>query len=169
MGLNIEIKARYPDLDSAREKANEIRAKFDGSEQQTDTFFKVPKGRLKLRESSRFGSRLIPYLRPDTLEAKSSQYALLPADDPEALKNLLTGMFGTLLIVKKNRDVYFYENVRIHLDEVDGLGKFIEFEAVVAAEKNYDADRKKVDFLLSHFGITNDMLIAGAYADLLMK
>lgn len=168
MSRNIEIKARCRDLSLIRAKVAELNARHEGLEVQTDTYFKVPKGRLKLRESSRHPARLIPYLRPDSQQPRASDYALLPVDDPDVLKELLARMFGLLTRVKKERDVYWYENVRIHLDRVHGLGTFLELEAVVQADKNIPEDTQKVEFLIQLFGLHTEDLIDVSYADLIL-
>ncbi len=167
MSKNIEIKARYPDLQKAERLAQQLEAVFSGTDEQRDTFFRVPKGRLKLRESSLNGTMLIPYLRPDRSEAKDSRYVLLPVADVLATKALFDEMFGTWLVVEKTRRIYLYRNVRIHLDSVKGLGNFLEFEAVVDEKNDAQVSRKRLEELKAHFGLKAEDLLAGAYADLL--
>ncbi len=167
MSKNVEIKARFNELDRGHLKARSLGAQFVGKDQQIDTYFNVPRGRLKLRQSSLSGNFLIPYLRPDALGAKNSQYVLLPVEDVAATKTLLGQMFGLRLIVEKERHIYLWENVRIHLDEVKNLGRFLEFEAVVDAAHSAETCKEQVAFLLKHFDIPETNLIAQSYADMM--
>ncbi len=169
MSQNIEIKARYPDLDQGRAKAEALAARFVGTDHQVDTYFKVPNGRLKLRESSLSGNFLIPYLRSDDSHAKDSHYVLLPVEQVAATRQLLTQMFGVQLIVEKERAIYLWQNVRIHLDRVKHLGHFLEFEAIVDEQHSESECRQQIAFLLKHFEISETNLIAQSYADLLSK
>ncbi len=167
MPSNIELKARCPGLENARQVALSLGAEPQGIETQTDTFFATPRGRLKLRESDRRGAMLIPYLRPDEPDAKQSDYVLLPVEQPAATRRLLAHIFGETVVVRKRREVLLLGNVRIHLDRVEGLGEFIEFEAVMDDGSDPEAERAKVAELMEAFGISPHDLESRAYADLL--
>ncbi len=168
MGINIEIKARCDDLDIFKSKLLQLPVTFEGEDFQVDTFFNVPQGRLKLRESILYGNILIPYLRPDQDGPKQSDYELIPISDPQRLKGLLGKIFGIKGEVRKKRQIYLFENVRIHLDEVEKLGNFIEFEAVVDDEKAINENKDKTQWLSNYFEIANDQLVELAYMDLLL-
>ncbi|MEJ2544493.1 MAG: class IV adenylate cyclase [Calditrichaceae bacterium] len=169
LGLNIEIKARYDDLDLFKSKLVQLPVSFEGEDYQTDTFYIVPQGRLKLRESNLYGSILIPYIRSDEKGTKQSDYDLLPVSDPQKTKNLLSNILGVRGEVKKRRLIYIFENVRIHLDEVESLGNFIEFEAVIDDMKQIESNNQKVQWLLEYFNIDADHLLRVAYIDLISK
>ncbi len=169
MSFNIELKARCADLKAFEAKAQKLDHIFDGLDRQTDTFYNVPQGRLKLRESTLYGNFLIPYLRPDDSGPKRSDYILLPVSDVVATKRILDNMFGGQLLIKKTRKIYLYENVRIHLDQVESLGRFIEFEAVVKSEAEVDANRKKLDHLIKYFGVSKKDFVSSAYVDLILN
>ncbi len=165
---NIEIKAHLADIDNAHKIANELDTKLVGIDHQVDTYFKVPQGRMKLRESSLSGATLIPYLRSNQKGPKKSLYALLKSDRPETSKSILTEIFGVEKIVKKERAIYLYENVRIHLDTVEGLGTFLEFEAVYNDDTKEAQlrEQKKVDELMNKFLITKESLLTNSYGEL---
>lgn len=167
MGINIEIKARCDDLESFKSKLLQLPVSYEGEDFQIDTFFTVPNGRLKLRESILYGNILIPYIRPDREGLKQSDYELIPISDPQKVKYLLGNILEIKGEVRKKRQIYFFENVRIHLDKVEQLGDFIEFEAVIDDEKAIDANIKKTHWLLNYFLITDDQLVKVAYIDLL--
>ena len=167
MAANVEVKAICPDLAAARAAALALGAVTQGMEKQTDTFFRTPRGRLKLRESDRRGATLIPYLRPDRPQARQSDYVVLPVDDPAAAKRILSEALGVLAVVKKQREVLLLDNVRIHLDRVEGLGCFIELEAVMDRAADPAAEDAKVRALMAKLGIQDHQVQARAYVDLL--
>ena len=166
---NVELKARYPDLEAGRRIAGRLGADHVGRERQIDTYFTCPSGRLKLRESSRTGATLVWYARPDRPHAKVSHYLLADTADGPAMVTLLREAFGQGVVVDKQRDLYLWQNVRIHLDEVSGLGRFLEFEAVVGPDDPPDQSRRKVDHLTGVFGIKPGDLLPGSYADMLTQ
>ena len=167
---NIEIKARIKNLDKTREQVKKLDHTFVGCDHQIDTYFNTTKGRFKLRESSLSGPYLIFYLRENLSGPKSSIYQKLPVDDANGLKDLLKTMQGIDTIIEKTRDIYLYENVRIHLDEVIKLGTFLEFEAVMDEKYNdRDLETKKVNYLREILNIDDENLICESYENLMKK
>lgn len=167
---NIEIKARIKDLDQCRNLIKKIDHTFVGCDHQIDTYFKTTKGRFKLRESSLSGPYLIFYVRENLSGPKSSIYQKLPVEDADGLKELLKMMQGIHTIIEKKRDIYLYENVRIHLDDVKNLGTFLEFEAVMDEKYNdRDLETKKVNYLRKVLDIEEEDLICESYENLLEK
>jgi predicted adenylyl cyclase CyaB len=164
---NVEIKARYGDLARAQEIVLAIGAKFSGELRQIDTYFKVNHGRLKLREINSREAQLIFYERPNEAEARLSDYQILPVGDPASFKTLLTSALGIWKVVEKKRLLYWFENVRIHLDSVTGLGDFIEFEGIVEFAGEKENVRQKVERLMQDFAISSPDLIGLSYSDLM--
>jgi len=165
---NVEIKARCPDLAGARERAHRLATRVVGVDRQVDTYFVVPNGRLKLRESSLSGGQLIPYLRPDRAAARRSDYRVLPVDDPAGLRELLAAILGVHRVVRKTREIVLVDNVRIHLDEVEDLGTFLELEAVFDGSPDAEAaEHAKVARLLAELGVSEERLVATSYEALL--
>ena len=167
--INIEIKARYADLDKGRLIARDIGAAFEGTDNQVDTYFRTPNGLLKLRETSLGEDHLIYYEREKTRDPKVSDYDIYPVRDATALKKILRAALTVLVEVRKVRDIFILDNTRIHLDRVEGLGTFIEFEAVMNAGQPHASGEKKVRELLKLFEVPQDALIGGSYSDLLLK
>src|SRR5262245_32987098 len=132
---NLELKARCPDLPAAREAALRLGARLTSTESQLDTFFRAAHGRLQLREIDGQPAVLIWYDRPDLDRPRGCDYFLVPAPDPALLKIALTAALGVRGAVRKRREVYLWHNVRAHLDEVEGLGRFLEFEAVLSPDE----------------------------------
>lgn len=161
---NLEIKARCKDLDAAQQRARELATAHVGVDEQTDTYFVTRSGRLKLRESSLSGGQLIPYRRPDQPGPKRSDYLVIPIERPTALKALLAEVLGVHRVVRKQREIFLVDNVRIHLDRVDGLGTFLELEAVFdGAPEVPPAERAKVDRLMDALGVAPDDLLETSY------
>jgi predicted adenylyl cyclase CyaB len=163
---NIELKARLADLEGARRVARTLATSRLGMHHQVDTYFASRNGRLKLREIDGHTSQLIWYARPDDLGPKASDYQVVPVADGEAMKSALTAALGVRAVVQKRRDIYLWHNVRIHLDEVAGLGTFLEFEAVLGPGVDEAAARAQVDHLLGRFAIAPADLLAGSYGEM---
>jgi predicted adenylyl cyclase CyaB len=167
MPKNLEIKARCASLSSARQIARSIGARFAVTLRQTDTYFKVKQGRLKLREINRKQRELIFYRRENARKNRYSNYSVLqlPADDSS--KRLLRSVFKVSVVVKKKRELYLYKNSRIHVDSVERLGGFVEFEVLVV-HGNRQA-QALMAFLRGKFGIGPSSLIAGSYSDMILE
>ncbi len=137
---NVELKARIDDRDAAIAVARALGAEDQGEEEQEDTYFSLGRYRLKLRESSTGKHWLIGYSRPDGAEARKSQYRLTPVEDPAGMRFLMSKQWGVKVVVRKWRRIFLWQGrVRIHLDRVETLGDFLEFEAVLPAAAG-DAD-----------------------------
>jgi predicted adenylyl cyclase CyaB len=163
---NIEIKARCDDLDRARRIARELGATLLGVVHQADTYFRVAQGRLKLREVSSGQAQLIYYRRPDERGPKVSDYEVLPVAEAEGLRQVLAEALGVKAQVHKRREILLLEDVRIHLDEVEGLGSFIELEVVVGEGETEAGCVTQAEELLRAFGVRASDLVSGSYADL---
>lgn len=169
MARNIEIKARIESVEALLPRARAVSASVPEQIEQDDTFFKVPHGRLKLRQFGDASAELIHYHRPDTGEAKASDYVRVPVAAPAALREALTRACGLLGRVRKCRWLLLAGNTRIHLDRVEGLGDFVELE-VVLREDQTDADGAAVaEALMVELGLGAAERIAGAYLDLLQR
>jgi homotetrameric cytidine deaminase len=165
---NIELKARDPEPGRTLELALGLGAEDRGVIAQRDTYFATARGRLKLREQEPGEDELIEYLRPDTADARDSAYRRVPVADAPALRDALDAALGTLVVVEKRRRLLIHENVRIHLDEVDGLGTFLELEAVAAAGADLAAEHDRVGRLRAELHVAGDALVARSYSDLLL-
>jgi adenylate cyclase class IV len=163
---NLEMKFRCPALEAARSAVLQLVGR-PLLERQTDTFFRVPYGRLKLREIYGQPAVLIWYDRPNQTEARISSYHLMPMPDPVALKAALTAALGVRGVVRKRREIYLWHNVRIHLDEVADLGTFIEFEAVLSKGEDESTAQERLGFLCRLLDISAADHVGVAYADLL--
>lgn len=162
-GENLELKARVTDLEDARRTAASIGAVRQGSERQDDRYFAVPAGRLKLRQSSLDGAHLIAYRRPDEDGLRVARFHRLPVSDPDGLAAILDEMLGTVSRVGKEREVWWWRDVRIHLDRVDGQGSFVEFEARLDRIGDAGEARRRLERLMRDFGVADQDVIGGSY------
>ena len=166
---NLEIKARVASLAAVRRRLRVLGgAARQASLSQTDWYFRVPTGRLKLRQvGGRRDGELIAYVRPDSREARTSDFQRMAAPDAAGARGLLERMLGSRACVRKRREVWLYRNARIHLDAVDGLGRFIEIEVVVT--EGMSQARALMKELRAALGTATKDLIAGSYAELQVR
>jgi len=132
-----------------------------------DTYFAVPKGRLKLRVEAPGDAMLVRYQREDVAGARESLYEVTPVADAAATLAALAARHGVRSRVEKSRTLYLLENVRIHLDEVVGLGTFIEFEAVMDGAGSDEASAALIARLRDELGVADGDLSALSYGDML--
>ncbi len=167
--LNFEFKAISNDLDKLEQKLLELGPLFIGEDYQTDTYFKVNEGRLKLREG-KIENALIYYERANSKGAKQSDVLLYKHTPDKALKNILIKLHGIKITVDKRRKIYFIENVKFHFDKVKELGTFVEVEAIDnTGEIGLDKLKKQCDFYFQFFELKKEDYIDNSYSDLLIE
>lgn len=165
--LNVEIKARCDNPEFIRNYFKSHNADFRGIDEQTDTYFNSPSGRLKLREGN-IENNLIYYERTDEAGPKQSHFHLVKVEDAKGLKEVLTKSMGVKVIVKKRREIYYIDNVKFHIDEVPDLGAFMEIEAGnVFVDLTKDQLQSQCDFYRKELGIRDEDLISKSYSDML--
>jgi predicted adenylyl cyclase CyaB len=168
MARNVEIKATVADFERATAALARLSPGPGEWLVQEDTFFRCPGGRLKLRRLSATAGQLIYYERPDRAGPKTSEYVLAPTAEPERLQAVLTAAHGVLAVVRKQRTVRMVGRTRVHLDEVEDLGRFIELEVVLEDGESAERGVAEAYALMAALGIEEDQLVAPAYVDLLL-
>jgi homotetrameric cytidine deaminase len=163
---NVELKALDPDPQRSLATCRELGAEDRGVLHQRDTYFRTRSGRLKLREEDGAGAVLIQYDRPDAAAARESRYRLTRVEDPDELRASLDSALGRLVVVDKERHLLVWEGVRIHLDDVAGLGSFVELEGVAPPGSDLEPEREKVAHLQRALGI--DEILTDSYSDRLL-
>jgi adenylate cyclase, class 2 len=164
---NVEIKARCPDLAVMVRAAAAAGAVLESTVDQVDTYFNVQTGRLKLRQADGVDQSLIFYRRPDDNSPKVSRYDLVPIAPGQKLHSILEWALGVKRVVRKRRQLWRLDNIRIHLDEVEELGSFVEFEVQVTLGRDVAGCRAQANALMDAIGIRPADLLAGSYADLM--
>lgn len=164
----VELKARVNDHEILREKLTILGAKYVGTFQQKDQYFEVPEGRLKLREIKDNNTlELIYYEREDIAGPKKDHAFILKVKEAEDFKKILEKILTPLTIIKKVREIYYLQGTQIHLDVVESLGNFIEFERHVKEDSNKDENGHKIlEILMKQLDISSDNLETLSYSDL---
>ncbi|MHC4551832.1 MAG: class IV adenylate cyclase [Planctomycetota bacterium] len=169
--VNIEIKARCGDSQRVRTILDDCSAEFIGTDHQVDTYFRTDRRRLKLRQGN-IENSLIYYDRPDTAGPKRADVALYRTDGPggSQLHEVLGKAMDVAVVVEKQRDIYFIDNVKFHIDQVEGLGSFVEIEAIDATgELGIDKLRQQCDYYIALLEIRPEDLVETSYSNLLLK
>ncbi len=167
MPVNIEIKARVHDFVAIRRKAESLSDTPCQVIPQEDTFFNCPNGRIKLRVLEPQRGQLVYYQRQDISGPKHSDYQIFDTADPAGLMAIMAGAFGIRGVVSKCRYLYMVGQTRIHLDQVKGLGDFMELEVVMKPGQDDAYGEAIANELMSQLGIDAGDLIESAYIDLL--
>jgi len=170
MRRNYEIKVPVTNIKLAKWKTGSYIRKFDNRhhlvEMQKDIYYKVPGERMKLRIINNKSGNLIYYNRDEKDVKRISKYILAKAENPQELDEILRKFFKILVVVSKTRDIYIADNIRIHLDNVEGLGDFIEFEIVY---NNLISAKKKMKELIDYYELDEKDFIKESYSDMLLK
>ena len=169
MPINVEIKAVVSDLPSLRGRVEGMSDTRGKEIYQEDTFFSVPRGRLKLRVLSPDRGELIYYERIDSEGPKPSHYLISRTSEPDALRALLTKGLEAIGTVRKRRTLYMIGDTRVHLDEVEGLGAYVELEVVLSDDGSPEEGERIARGLMRALGIDPSSLVSGAYIDLIRK
>jgi predicted adenylyl cyclase CyaB len=167
MPVNLELKARIHSPMSVMQTLRKI-GRSTETLVQVDTYFRVTKGRLKLRELKKGKGELIFYNRAENTGRRWSNFNILTISNTKGMKKFLKGALGIAAVVQKIRRVYYYrEDGRIHFDRVKGLGTFIEFEVLCKNDKK-NAIRLYNELVII-FGIKKKDIVRGSYADLIRQ
>ena len=168
MPVNFEFKAYARNITALESILSERDPVFAGTDHQVDTYFNVPNGRLKLREGN-IENALIFYERTNSPGAKQSNVKLYPLGPHSTLKQLLVAALGIKTIVDKQRKIYFIDNVKFHFDTVQGLGDFVEVEAI---DKDHtigiETLKHQCNVYAQLFKLSDDDFIAESYSDMLL-
>jgi predicted adenylyl cyclase CyaB len=165
--LNFEFKAHLADATHVRAALKRLRARSLGSDHQVDTYFRVPVGRLKIREG-RIENALIFYRRTNSARARRSNVELMLLPRRNSVRAMLSRALGVLAVVDKRREIYFVGNVKIHLDRVRGLGNFVEVEAMTRSGDIRKVRAQAVKFK-KLFAISRADIVPSSYSDLILN
>lgn len=164
---NLEFKARLEDVAATLAKARSVGAELWGDLRQTDTYFDSPRGRLKLRETAGFQAELIYYERSEASGHRESDYFVSRFPDAASALDVLSRALPVRAVVRKKRTLVSLDTTRIHFDNVEGLGQFLEIEVPVQDDETAAAER--LDSLIEGLGFTWNDCIRASYVDLLAE
>jgi predicted adenylyl cyclase CyaB len=167
MPANIEIKARASDFAGLRKRTEALSDTPAQVIPQEDTFFNTSKGRLKLRQLAPDHGQLVYYERTDASGPKRSNYSIFETSDPDSLKTALSLALGVRGVVRKKRTLFLVGQTRVHLDEVEGLGDFMELEVVLHPGQSDAEGQAIARDLMTRLGVAENDLLESAYMDLL--
>jgi adenylate cyclase class 2 len=162
---NVEFKAELRDVQLARSLARAHGAAFIDAVEQVDTYYRVPAGRLKRREAPGEPTEYIFYDRDDRTRPKLSHFTIYT--ESQAVARFGSAPLPVWITVKKVREIYLLGNVRIHIDTVEKLGSFIEFEALVGTNHSVAACHRAIGDLREVFTHVLGEPISCGYSDLL--
>ena len=167
---NFEIKARCENISLARDFLISHNASLKGIDYQKDTYFNVAQGRLKIREGL-VENCIVYYERPDDLKPKKCSYDILQFEtgnkELESIKKILISALGVKITVEKKREIYFIGNIKFHLDTIEGLGNFLEIEAIGSDDNEEKILPGQCERYLKELGIKNEDLIGVSYCDMM--
>ena len=170
MAKNIEIKAKLPNAEALLAKAKEITQSQGEIIHHRDIFYKTPKGRLKMRFFDNGSGELIFYERPDSSAAKTSEYHIHATDEPATLHGVLVSSPGVAGMVSKIRTLFLIGQTRLHIDEVEGLGSFMELEVVLKENQSSEEGEKIANEIYSStLELDPADQVSGSYFDLIQK
>ena len=165
--INVEIKAKCKNPDKVRDILNAEGADYKGLDKQTDTYFHCENGRLKLREGN-IENSLIFYKRQNQAGPKVSEVSISKIATDHQIKDVLTKAYGVFIEVKKDREIYFIDNIKFHIDHLQDLGDFVEIEAIDSTgQLTKEELEEQCKHFLTLFDINPEDLITNSYSDLL--
>lgn len=167
MSRNFELKVRLDSFDTIKDALFSMGVRLSDTLLQVDKYYLVGEKRLKMRNvNGQF--HLIYYKRPNNQESKLSTYYVYSFSRTitKILEAVFNGLLGEKVVVKKTRYLYLYENTRIHLDDVDGLGSFLELETVFGDDTNTEVYIKEHGYIVALLGLDKLEKVSSSYSDL---
>jgi len=165
----VELKARLAAPEDVERRLLDHGATHVARLRQIDTYFDRVLGRLKLRRQRPGADQLVHYDRPDRTGPKGSEVRVADVPPESGIGLVLSHALGVVAEVTKDRDVYDWHGTRVHLDRVQHLGTFVEFERRVGPDDSEPSARSDLLRMLGELGIEESALVSGSYADLLRE
>jgi predicted adenylyl cyclase CyaB len=165
----VELKVRVGDPTGLAVRLREEGAQFRTTLHQRDVYFPARFGRLKLRSQSPGEDQLVQYRRANLASTKDSRIELAALPRGHGIERVLRTALGVDVVVSKTRRVYEWQGTRVHLDRVDELGNFLEFEQPVRSAAEASRAHRDLKVKLARLGISPGALERVSYSDLLRR
>lgn len=167
---NLELKVEVKDFYAILQNITSLGAKRVDTLYQTDRYFLIGEKRLKLRDVNG-GSQLIYYSRPNHPNSRLSRYYIFTFKDQQrtVIEKLLNMFLAVKAVVIKKRVLYQYKHTRIHLDEVENLGNFLELETVLDESIPQNNFYEEHDAIINALELSRYKKIKSSYSDLVFK
>jgi adenylate cyclase class 2 len=156
MAVEIEAKLKVEQLAPYNELLLQLGAQLQGSYEQFDTFYEQPEKKLLQagsglrlrREQGKNNCKNILCFKGPTQKSnyKRREEIQIEVNDANQVAILLDRLgYKPVLTVEKNRTVWNFNKCLVCLDEVNGLGSFVEIEGQTEDDISAVAVRLKLD------------------------
>ncbi|MBC5991399.1 class IV adenylate cyclase [Pontibacter cellulosilyticus] len=167
MYADITIKARCDNPAEVESILLGLNATYQGQDVQTDTYYESEYGKLKHRQGN-IENVLIHYNRTRLEEAHQTEVLLYLKNPSAATVAAVCQGKRILGQVKKRRKIFFIDNVKFHLDQIQDLGTFVEIEAIdLEGSVGTEVLQQQCDYYKEMLQIQDEDIITSAYTDLL--
>lgn len=175
--IEVEVKAHAPNLDEIEEKIVEIGACRVREEYQEDVYFNAPHRdfaqtdealRIRKIKSGNSEEIFITYkgAKMDKI-SKTRKEIEVAVEDPLKVADIFQNLsFRPVATVRKNRIIYTMGELIITLDEVQGVGSFVEIEKETEEGEDTKEALDEIFATYSKIGI-NDGFERSSYLELM--
>jgi len=168
--LEVEVKARVKDLKAVEIKVKAMGFSLEGTEEHSDVYFKHPARDFArtdetLRVRTVNGRSVLTYKGPKLDKVSKTREEVEVELKGDMVRVLDRVGFTPVLIVTKVRKVYRKADIEVCLDDVEGLGTYVEVECM---SKDLEATRDRVMSVIKALGIPDNALERRSYLELLL-
>lgn len=165
MDVNVKARCRMPEL--VEQRIREAGADYLGEDYQTDTFYKVEFGKLKVRKG-KIENLITHYQRVTVGDEWHTQVWLYEFNPDTKRIAELTKNRELIGKIAKRRKIFFIANVKFHLDTLEGGESFVEIEAM---DRNGDLGRAHLSAQARYYRqlleIREEDILKSSYIDLI--
>ncbi|MGP8323559.1 MAG: class IV adenylate cyclase [Methanosarcinaceae archaeon] len=173
--IEVETKLKIDSIDHKEERIKELKGEYKGEKTEIDLYFDHPNmqilsGGCALRVRDADGVYRLTYKGPkkDDETTSRDEIEIGIESASEMIKILDELGFYELCQVKKLRKTYHLEDLVITLDDVDGLGEFIEIEGKASNDEEFKDKKDEVFKLLKKFGLSSGEISQRSYLEMLL-
>jgi predicted adenylyl cyclase CyaB len=164
----IEFKAPVVNLISLDEQVRALGADFMHARREQDLCFDFPDGVLVLRQPEGASADLLTYHRHSRGELQFVDVEVAEVRQPREVGAMLRGRFGVRVELEKTRRTFQWRRTQIQLDQVFGLGMFVELQTLAISNDDATAESELRE-VLGALGIDPHTSEVRSYADMLVE